>query len=247
MQHKTVRKCLIIAAGQGSRLIEMGQPKPLIKLGNMTLLERVIALNREVDISEFYVVTGFQREKIDTYLQNLAKSLRIKVQCIYNPDWQRENGLSVLTARDFLKEPFFLMMADHIFDTDILRILKDHPPQQGEAVLAVDFRVRDNPQVDLEDVTKVWVEGSRLKAIGKNLERYNGFDTGLFFCTPVVFKALEESSTMNNDTSLSGGIRQLAGREKVGVVDIGNRFWIDVDDPAAFVKAQKLVVSQNVT
>ena len=109
MQEQTVRKCLIIAAGQGSRLIEMGQPKPLIKLGNMTLLERVMALNRTVGISEFYVVTGFQREKIESYLENLAKSWGIRVKCIYNPDWQRENGLSVLTARDFLQEPFFPM------------------------------------------------------------------------------------------------------------------------------------------
>ena len=245
MLYKPIRKCLIIAAGKGSRLTEMGQPKPLIKLGNMTLLERVIALNRKVGVSEFYVVTGFQRERIDTYLNGLVASLAIRVQCVYNPEWQRENGLSVLAARDYLQEPFFLMMADHIFDPEILKILMEHPPQKGEVVLAVDFRIKDNPQVDLEDVTKVWVEGGRLEHIGKKLDHYNGFDTGLFFCTPAIFEALVISSTVNNDSSLSGGIRQLAASNNVVVADIGNRFWIDVDDPPAFAKAQKLLVPQN--
>lgn len=245
MPNSSTHKCLIIAAGEGSRLAQLGQPKPLIKLGEMTLIERIIMLNLRSGVNEFFVVTGFRQKEIETYLHGVATSLGITVRCIYNADWRRENGLSVLAARDFLREPFFLMMADHIFDPTILTLLNKRPPRAGEIALAVDFCIRDNPHVDLDDVTKVWASGGKVLDIGKNIGRYNCYDTGLFFCTPAIFDALDQSVTIHQDTSLSGGVRQLAAARKVAAVDIGNRFWIDVDDPVAFAKAEKLVVSQN--
>ncbi|MFQ5716908.1 MAG: NTP transferase domain-containing protein, partial [Nitrospinales bacterium] len=52
-------KCLIIAAGRGSRLQMRGDSKPLIPIFGMPLIERVIRSAHEAGADDFYVVTGY--------------------------------------------------------------------------------------------------------------------------------------------------------------------------------------------
>ncbi len=51
-------KCLIIAAGKGSRLQQRGDSKPLIPILGIPLIERVIRAAIEAGADEFYVVIG---------------------------------------------------------------------------------------------------------------------------------------------------------------------------------------------
>jgi NDP-sugar pyrophosphorylase family protein len=51
-------KCLIIAAGKGSRLRQQGDSKPLIPILGLPLIERVIRSAIEAGADDFYVVTG---------------------------------------------------------------------------------------------------------------------------------------------------------------------------------------------
>jgi len=175
-------------------------------------------------------------------LTDFAQKHPTAVDFIYNDQWEKQNGISVLCGRRKLREPFFLLMSDHLFDAVILKELQAEGVGEGEVKLAVDMRIKKNPLVDLDDVTKVWVENGRIRDIGKTIPVYNAFDTGIFLCTPALFDALEESIA-DGDASLSGGIRQMARKQKAHVFDIGNRSWIDIDDDAAFTKAQQLFAS----
>ena len=51
-------KCLIIAAGKGSRLRSLSEVKPLISLKSKSLIERVIGSAVEAGADDFYVVVG---------------------------------------------------------------------------------------------------------------------------------------------------------------------------------------------
>jgi len=235
-------KCLIIAAGIGSRLAARGDSKPLVQLGGIPLIERVILTVMEAGVEEFYIVTGYNGDKIQERLTDFAQKHPTAVDFIYNDQWEKQNGISVLCGRRKLREPFFLLMSDHLFDAVILKELQAEGVGEGEVKLAVDMRIKKNPLVDLDDVTKVWVENGRIRDIGKTIPVYNAFDTGIFLCTPALFDALEESIA-DGDASLSGGIRQMARKQKAHVFDIGNRSWIDIDDDAAFTKAQQLFAS----
>jgi len=86
----------------------------------------------------------------------------------------------------------------------------------------------------------VLVEDGKIAGIGKTIEAYNAFDTGIFLCTPAIFRALEVSQK-RKDFSLSGGLRILAESRKAKVMDIANGFWIDVDDEKALERAEKLM------
>ncbi len=234
-------KCLIIAAGKGHRLREMGDSKPLIPILGIPLVERVIRCALEAGADEFFVVTGYQGERVRGFLGRLAARLDIRITPIINEEWEKENGLSVLKAQDCLREPFLLLMADHLFNPSIVRKLIELPLADGGIALGVDGN-RGNPLIDLEDVTRVKTEGGKIQGIGKNLKEYNGFDTGLFVCTPAIFDALERCAEETGDTSLSAAVQALATRGLANAVDINGQFWVDVDDPEAFRRAENALL-----
>ena len=233
-------KCLIIAAGLGTRLKSKGEVKPLIPLLGVPLIERVIRSAIEGGADEFVVITGYQGEQVSHFLQQLAKRLKVAVTLIQNDEWQKENGFSVLKARDLIKEPFLLLMADHLFDPAILRLLQEQPLNEDGVLLAVDTD-KNNPLVDMEDVTKVWIKDGLIHNIGKTLDDFSGFDTGLFLCTPAIFEALERACKIHNDTTLSAAIRILAKDKHAKSVPT-KRFWIDIDDEKAYLKAEKTLL-----
>ncbi len=230
-------KCLIIAAGQGTRLRAKGEVKPLIPLLGVPLIERVIRSAMEGGADEFYVVTGYQGEKVANFLKQLAKRLNIAVTIIQNDGWQKENGFSLSKAQDTIMEPFLLLMGDHLFEPAIIQSLHKQPLNDGEVLLAVDTDI-NNPLVDMEDVTKVRFENGYILHIGKTLDDFNGFDTGLFLCTPAVFEALDRACKIHNDTTLSAAIQVLADEKRAKSVQ-ARGFWIDVDDEKSLEKAEK--------
>ncbi len=239
-------KCLIIAAGKGSRLQCRGNSKPLIPILGIALIERVIRSAIEAGAQEFFVVVGHQGEQVSDFLQGLAQRLAIQITALVNDDWDKDNGLSVLKAKDALHEPFLLLMADHLFDPQLVRELMALKLGDGEVALVVDSNIH-NPLIDREDVTRVKLRDDgpikTIGEIGKGLADFNGFDTGIFLCSPAIFEALAQSQAKNDDTSLSGAIRILAaeGRAKALALD---GFWIDVDDPTAFERAEHALLER---
>lgn len=235
-------KCLIIAAGKGSRLRQKGNSKPLIPLLGVPLIERAIHSALEAGAGDFYVVTGYQGERIDAFLNGLSRRLGIPITTIVNEAWKKENGLSVLKAREYLHEPFLLLMADHLFDPFIARKLMQLPLSDGEIILGIDRDTR-NSLVNIEDVTRVKTENGKIRSIGKGLLEFDCFDTGIFLCTPAIFDALERSAGTFGDGTLSGAVRVLATEGRAKAVEINGHFWIDVDDPAAFSRAENILLA----
>jgi len=235
-------KCLIIAAGKGSRLRHQGDSKPLITILGLPLIERVIRTAMEAGADDFFVVTGYQEELIRSFLVSLTDRLGCSITPIFNEDWEKENGLSVLKAKEYLQEPFLLLMADHLFDPSIARELMALALSNGEIALGVDGDTR-NSSVDMEDVTRVKVRDGKILDIGKGLTDFNGFDTGIFLCTTAIFKALERSAKQDGDITLSGAVKILAAEGKAKTFEISGRFWIDVDDPAAFRRAENSILA----
>jgi len=235
-------KCLIIAAGKGSRLRERGDSKPLIPILGLPLIERVIRTAIEAGVDDFYVVTGYQGERVQCFLDRLAVLLGISITHLINEDWEKETGHSVLKARTYLQEPFLLLMADHLFDPSIARELMALALSDGEIVLGVDGDI-GNALIDMEDVTRVKTKGDKILGIGKGLTDFNGFDTGIFLCSPAIFSALERSADISGDATLSGAVKILAAGGKAKAFEIDGRFWIDIDDPAAIDRAEKAILN----
>ena len=206
------------------------------------LIERVIRTALETGVEEFYVVTGYRGDRVGDFLNELAERLEIPITSLVNDDWEKGNGLSVLKAREVLKEPFLLLMADHLFDPSLARALTELRLPPGEIALGVDRDIR-NSLIDMEDVTRVNSKDGNIVEIGKSLADFNGFDTGVFLCSPAIFQALEQSIEKNGDTTLSGAVRVLAAEGRAKAIPVSG-FWLDVDQPADLKRAEQTLLDR---
>jgi 1L-myo-inositol 1-phosphate cytidylyltransferase len=231
--------CLIIAAGTGGRLREKGPSKPLIPVGGVPLLERVMERARRAGIERFFVVSGYRGEALRAHLDRYSARESLPVVHIVNESWHRANGVSVLQARPHLTGCFLLTMCDHLVDPDILRGLASSASEPDTVTLAVDFNIAGSIN-DLDDVTRVKCSNGMIERVGKTLREFNAIDTGVFLSTPILFDALEESQAAGDD-SLSGAMNVLARWGKARTFDIGDRLWLDVDDAAGLTKAEDLL------
>ena len=231
MDAKNTKQCVILAAGRGSRLSNVGSSKPLLRVAGLSLIERTIVTASEAGLEDFLVVTGYRHKLVEEFLSSITRRRHIRCTSVYNEAWQEKgNGASVLKGAAWVKGGFILLMSDHIFDAQILAKLIQQPLPVDGLVLACDFRTTPPLRIDIDDVTKVAVSDGLVREIGKDLGSYNAFDTGLFHCTSGLFAAIEKSIEMA-DSSLSGGVRLLAEKKRAKVYDIGDRFWMDIDTP----------------
>ena len=232
---KEANQCLILAAGNGSRLrsVSGALPKPLVDFRGKPILEHVILRAHQAGIDKFVIVVGYRSDLIRSWFD--GRSLGVSVTFVENPDYHKSNGISALKARNELHDNFLLLMADHIFETETARVLLKERLGPGEVILAVDPNI--DRIFDLADATKVRRHGDRIVDIGKEIAEYDALDTGMFLCSPVLFDKLE-SATRDGNCSLSDGMRQLARERNLRALEIGEANWQDVDTPEALAHAE---------
>jgi NDP-sugar pyrophosphorylase family protein len=69
-----VKQCLILAAGNGTRLrpVSGGLPKPLVHFRGKPILEHVIVRARKAGIEKFVIVVGYRSDRIPTITKATA-------------------------------------------------------------------------------------------------------------------------------------------------------------------------------
>lgn len=229
---------LILAAGNGSRMSAISRhlPKPLVPLRGKPLLDHVIVGARDAGISKFVIVTGYRSDLLkDWYECNPIAG--VEIEWILNPDYHKDNGVSVLKAKQAISGPFLLLMADHVFEPETAMRLLRQPIGEDEVILGVDSHI--DRVFDLDDATKVKLDGDHIVQIGKNLSSYDALDTGMFLCNPVLFHWLEAAQKDGN-CSLSDGMRLMGQRKTLRAFDIGDAIWHDADTPEALAYADRL-------
>ena len=232
---KKVDQCLILAAGNGTRIrsVSAGLPKPLVDFRGTPILEHVIRRASQAGIEKFVIVVGYRSDLIRNWFD--GRSLGVSVTFVENPEYHKSNGISALKAKDEIHENFLLLMADHIFEPETARALLKQRLQPGEVILAVDPNI--DRIFDLDDATKVRRDGDRIVDIGKEIAHYDALDTGMFLCSPALFDHLE-AAIKDGNCSLSDGMRQLIAKGRLRGLEIGNGLWQDLDTPEALAHAE---------
>ena len=234
-----VTDALILAAGSGSRLSSETAsqvPKPLVKIAGRPLISYTIDALVRVGVRRLHVVVGANGDALTTAVRELVPAA-VDFHPILNPEWQRQNGVSVLCAEHHVRAPFFLTMADHLFEFRILeQLLANGNPEQLN--LAVDCKI--STIFDLDDAMKVQTEGDRVLEIGKQLTDYNAVDTGVFLAPAALFARLR-AAQRDGDCSLADGVAAMARTNAVRALDIGEAWWQDVDTAAMLTRAEEQV------
>ncbi|MBS3961173.1 MAG: NTP transferase domain-containing protein [Sandarakinorhabdus sp.] len=222
------RRAVILAAGAGSRLLEVEPLKPLAKVGAEPLIRHALFAMAAAGIERATIVLGNSADAVAA----AAAHGPIAVDTILNPRWaDAPNGVSLLSAREHIVPGTLLMMADHLISA--LLVARLLAGARLPLALGVDRRL-GHPWVDESDVTRVRTDGELIRAIGKGLGVYDSYDSGVFIVGPELVHALDGLSS----PGLSDGVMQLARRGLAQAVDIGDAPWLDVDDARALAIAR---------
>lgn len=236
---KGMSRAIILAAGLGTRLADGRElPKPLRQVAGVPLIVRVIRALAEGGVGEVGVVVGHLGEMLVDRLS--AEDLGLTLSFIQNDEFRKPNGTSLLKAAGFVTGPTYVLMSDHLWAPSLLGAVESFPLASDEAVLGVDTRIETC--FDLDDATKVQVEGDRITRIGKELENYNALDTGVFRITPAFIEALQDAEGPDGCT-LSEGVTKMIALGKMRAANVGDATWIDVDTPEAHAEAERLIAA----
>ncbi len=237
-------KAIVLAAGDGTRFrpFTNHNPKPLLPLLGLTLIERILLAAKRAGVDDFVVVLGYRGDRVRKFLGD-GRRYGIRIEYVENKDWHRGNGTSLLAAEKAVKDEdhFVVMMADHVFEPDLLRKALALRPRGKDSVLCVD---RDLKGIaDLQDATKVHTEGGFVVQIDKRLRHFDAVDTGFFIFSPEIFDALR-AADKGHGLTLTAGVKRLAEKRLIRVVDVTGFFWIDIDRPELLSVAENRLLKR---
>jgi choline kinase len=258
-----ISEAVILMAGEGSRLRQGysesfreqagGQAplrgsdkaflKPFVPMLGRPLVSYTLDALIHAEIQTVHFVVGYERERMIEQVKPLIPS-GVNASFIENPDWRKQNGISVLAAGGHVDAPFLLTMSDHLFDDAMVgRLLDNFDPSLLN--IAADRKL--DSIFDLHDAMKIQTRGSKVTGIGKDLREFDAIDTGLFVCPLEIFDYLEraKSDSSQNDCSLADGVRLMVGDDKVRAIDIGDGWWQDVDTPGMLEHAEEAMARRT--
>ena len=120
-----IKKAMILAAGFGKRLhpLTLKSPKPLLKIGNETLLSNTLKFLELFGIKQVVVNVHYLGEQIVQYINKNKFNLAIHI--VEEKDTILDTGGGVLnTIQYFSNEPFLIMNPDTIWNSYYLEELK---------------------------------------------------------------------------------------------------------------------------
>lgn len=237
-------KAIILSAGQGKRLLPLTQstPKSLLALNSgMSILGWQLTQLSNAGYQEVVVVSGFQAPKIRKEIQKYQSV--IKVREVFNPFYNLADNLgSVWAARHHMTNDFVLLNGDTLFSMEVAEKLRDSKEWD------VTLTIARKEYYDDDDM-KVTVNGDKLQAVGKKLDRsvVNGESIGMMkFSGDGVGKFVRNvTQAMQTEDGLKmwylSVLDRMAKNGCVGTLEVGQEQWCEVDFPVDYKMAREKV------
>jgi len=120
-----IKKAMILAAGFGKRVhpLTLKNPKPLLRIGDETLLSNTLKFLELNEIKEIVINVHYLGEQIVNYIQNNKFNLNIKI--VKEEDKILDTGGGILNAiQHFSDSPFLIINPDTIWNSNYLEEIK---------------------------------------------------------------------------------------------------------------------------
>jgi choline kinase len=161
-------KALILDSGRGERLrpLTENKPKPLIKVGNKTLLDHQLNNLIECNIMDVIITTGPFDSKIKKHVENEHPYLNVSY--VKNPKYHTTNYIySMWLTKELIDDDVILLHGDLLFDRKLLEKLINE--KHANCVLV--NRTVKPPEKDFKAV----IENDRVIKIGVEFSGKNAF------------------------------------------------------------------------
>lgn len=229
---------MILAAGMGSRLGELTaeHTKCMIKVNEVTLIERMLSQIDAQNFERVIIVTGYEGKKLREFISTLS----VKTPIIYvdNPIYDRTNNIySLYLATDYLKEKdTILFESDLIFEDAVLDKIIAHP----------------YPNLALVSKFENWMDGTSLILDSNDkIDRFISAkdfvheDTSEYYKTVNIYKFSKEFSISHYIPFLEAYLKALGNNEyyeqvlkviayldnpELKALRLTNENWYEIDD-----------------
>lgn len=236
---------ILLAAGAGTRLRPLTDsvPKCLLKIVDLSFLERSINSLVKVGVREFRIVVGYRGAQVKELVRQRYD--RLKFYLIENEHYHESNtAYSLLLSLDGVSDSFFLIDGDVLYDE---QLLIDLASQGAESVFVID---PDRSALD-EEAVKVTLDKDmqRIGRIGKGIsipEAHGEFIGMSKISGPWgrrVYKRLREIMTKKENFGLyyEDVINELIDLEgPLVALTTGQNRWAEVDTIEDYQRAQNL-------
>ena len=121
-----IETALILCAGYGKRVKPLTDitPKPLLKINDLTLLQRCINLIEGLNINHILLNTFYLQDEIKNYIKN--NNFKAKISIIEDGDKILDTGGGILNLMNASSsEDFFIFNPDTLWNKDYLNELKE--------------------------------------------------------------------------------------------------------------------------
>lgn len=223
---------VIMAGGKGTRLEPFTKvlPKPLIPVGDKTVIDHIIDNFVAYGISEFYLTVHHKSKILRAYFEEKNPDYSIGFAEESEP---RGTASSLKLLTDKLDGPFFVSNCDIIIEADYADIFRFHTKNNYDITLVASTKRFNIPY----GICELNEEGS-LKQIKEKPEYDFLANTGLYVLNPEVLELIPDNQLFHI-THLIDRVKENGG--SVGVYPISEQAWIDVGQWGEYRKTLKVI------
>lgn len=227
-------QAIILAAGKGVRMrpLTLETPKPLLKIGGQTILERTIQeLPSEID--QIIIVVGYLKEKIVSFVQDRFPNKNITF--VEDVD-TKGTAYAVDLCKNLVNDKFLVVNGDDLFAKNDLTELIKH----DNALLCV-----SNPgtgEYKRFGTIKVDVNQNLFSLDGNPEDKW--VVCGAYVLLPTYFNT-PLALTNSGEFGLPQTIAKMVTDTKTLVLIVEANFWVPIGYPQDIQTAEKLIEIQK--
>lgn len=230
-ENYTTGSVLIMAGGFGKRLRPLTDncPKPMLKLGNKPILERIILNCKNAGYRHFYISTHFLSHVITDYFGN-GTNWDISIEYLHEKNPLGTGGAVSLLPSEKVTNPLLVMNGDLLTSLDIAAFVKFHAEKSSRISVCVREMQNKVPFGVMEG------EGTKLKSITEKPTHKFLVNAGIYLLQPDVLKMVKLNEKIDMPDLL---MRCIEDGGDVNMYTLHEQ-WLDIGRMNDFERAQSL-------
>ncbi|WP_205720090.1 sugar phosphate nucleotidyltransferase [Fodinibius halophilus] len=212
---------IVMAGGFGTRLRPLTHviPKPLIPIGDKSMLEHIFERFSKHGSDRFFISVNYKSDLIKYYLQN--QDLPYDLQFFTEDDPLGTAG-SLSLIKNEIDDTFFVSNCDIIIEQDYSEILNYHRKNNNELTVISALKNYAIPYGTIDTG-----ENGKLESLNEKPDLTFQINSGMYILEPHLVDEIPDN-TFFHITDLIEKIRKRDG--KVGVFPVSEKSWKDVGE-----------------
>lgn len=220
---------VIMAGGFGTRLKPLTNviPKPLVPIGEKTIIEYIIDRFENVGCDNFYCSVNYKADILKYYLDTKGK----KLNYFQEPQPLGTAG-SLYLLKEKLQDTFFVINCDILLDIDLAELMNFHKKNNNLITLVSVVKNFQIPYGTLK--TK---ENGQLVELQEKPNTLYQINSGLYILEPEIFDYVEDNKFLHITTLIE---KLLYDGKKVGVFPVNENAWTDMGNWEEYLRLIKI-------